>query len=136
MSWHDNHVHAIRLTEGDNGAGELLLDIDHILEWIKSDDQFRFRVQPAALVFHGVTFQKISIDYAAVSAGFGPFVIDGIERHIEKRERYDAQMWRLPISWPGGEITFEATGFIQKAFGWPVVTQRQLLSPAERPNAP
>ncbi|WP_116812869.1 hypothetical protein [Steroidobacter cummioxidans] len=137
MSWHDNHVHAIRCVEGENGEGELVLDIDHILEWLKGNEGgLRFRVQPATLVFHSVMFLRIAIDYAAATAAFGPFMIDGIERRIEKREHYEAQVWRLPISWPGGQIEFEARGFTQTAEGLPLVTSSQQLTPAERRHAP
>ena len=37
MSWHDNAVHAIRVVEGEHGAGKLVLDIDYILEWLRDD---------------------------------------------------------------------------------------------------
>jgi hypothetical protein len=81
-------------------------------------------------------FPRISIDYAAATAAFGPFMLDGIERRVEKRERYDAQVWSLPISWPGGQLEFEARGFTQRAEGLPVVTSSQHLTPAERRRAP
>ena len=137
MSWHDNHVHGVRFVEGDNGEGELVLDIDHILEWLKSEDgEFLFRVQPAVLVFHGVMFPRMSIDYATATAAFGPFMIDGIKRRVENRERCQAQIWKLPISWPGGEIEFEARGFTQRAQGQPSVSRKQLLTPAHRGGLP
>jgi hypothetical protein len=137
MSWHDTHVHGIRLVGGQNGEGELILDIDYILEWLKSEQgAFKFRVQPATLVFHGVTFPRIAVDYAAVTAAFGPFMIEGIERRVEKRERYEAQLWKLPISWPGGHVEFEARGFTQRAEGQPLVTSSQVLTPEERHPAP
>jgi hypothetical protein len=34
MSWHDNHVHGLRIREGAHGCGELELDLDDILEWL------------------------------------------------------------------------------------------------------
>jgi hypothetical protein len=137
MSWHDNHFHGIRFVEGQNGEGELVLDIDYILEWQKAEGtEFLFRVQPATLVFHGVMFPRIAIDYAATTAAFGPFMIDGIERRVEKRERHEARMWRLPVSWPGGQIEFEARGFTQRAEGQPLVSSSQLLSAERRLRAP
>ena len=30
MSWHDNHVHALRVVEGPHGTGELILDLDYV----------------------------------------------------------------------------------------------------------
>jgi hypothetical protein len=70
-------------------------------------------------------------DLLRATAAFGPFMIDGIERRLEKRERYEARMWRLPVSWPGGQIEFEARGFTQRAEGQPLVSSSQLLA-AER----
>jgi len=133
MSWHDNHVHGIRLVQGENGEGELVLDIDHILEWQNGEGTgFAFRVQQATLIFHGVMFPRIAIDYASASAAFGPFMIDGIERRVEQRERYEQQIWRLPITWPGGHIEFEARSFTQRADGPSYVSSSQLLKPEQR----
>ena len=38
MSWHDNHVHGFRLVAGTDGSGELILELDHIVEWIREGD--------------------------------------------------------------------------------------------------
>ena len=35
MSWHDNHVHSVRIVEGEHGSGQLILDIGYILEWMR-----------------------------------------------------------------------------------------------------
>ena len=51
MSWHDNYVHALRVIEGQFGAGELVLDVDHILEWIQESGQFKFQILPVELRF-------------------------------------------------------------------------------------
>src|SRR5579862_3203437 len=108
MSWHDNHVHAIRIVEGVHGSGDLVLDIDHIVEWLDGPDRsFRFRVLPAILTFHGVMFLRASLDYAAPTMAFGPFSIHDIARRMEPRERYVAQLWTISINCPVGEFTFE-----------------------------
>ena len=132
MSWHDNHVHSIRIVEGIHGSGMLVLDLDYILEWICDVDGSRFRITPATLTFHEVTDLRISLDYAAATAALGPFSIHAIERRTESRERYVAQIWKILINWPRGEIVFEATGFEQRAIGRPVVSENQVLRPAER----
>jgi hypothetical protein len=133
MTWHDNHVHALRITEGKHGAGTLTLDIDHILEWLRSEGGgIRFRIARADLTFLGVTSLKLALDYAAASAAMGPFSIDRIERRAEPRERYTATVWTLRLNWPGGEISFEATGFEQRLVGEPIVTDRQWLTEQER----
>lgn len=133
MSWHDNHVHALRITEGDFGAGELILDIDYILEWLSTPDGgCQFRIAPSWLCFTQVTRLKLHLDYATPGAALGPFSIHAIERSIEKRESYEARLWRLKLSWPAGDITFEAEGFQQTAYGVPVISDGQWLDPEER----
>jgi len=135
MSWHDNHVHALRIVEVSDGAGDLILDVDHIVEWIKDGSGFNFRIVPVTLTFHDVMFLRMSLDYATPTAAFGPFMIHGIEHRTEQRTRYLAQLWKIDISWPRGEITFEAHGFTQRARGGPVLSQGQCLSAQERERA-
>jgi len=133
MSWHDNHIHALRFVEGQDGTGDLILDLDYILEWLKGDGGgFRFRIIPVTLTFHEVMFPKIAVNYASASAAFGPFMIHGIERRFEKRAHYTAQVWKLPITFPNGEIEFEAQGFTQRAAGAIVESEGQRLSISER----
>ena len=133
MSWHDNHVHGIQIIEGDYGAGKLILDIDYILEWINSTkDKYQFRILPAVLEFGGVTNLRIALDYATPTAALGPFSIHAIERKVEPRERYEAQLWRIIINWPVGEISFEAEGFEQRGTREPQVADEQWLSSQER----
>lgn len=128
MSWHDNYVHALRIVEGQHGAGELLLDFDHILEWVGREDGMQFRIVPAVLKFTEVTNLRILLDYAAASAAMGPFSIHAIERHEQARERYVAQVWKIVVNWPVGEITFEASGYEQHSTGEPVMSDLQHLT--------
>jgi hypothetical protein len=133
MSWHDNHVHALRLVEGADGTGDLILDVDHIVEWLSAPDHgFRFRILPVTLTFHGVFFLHMSLDYATPTAAFGPFMIHGIERRLEQRERCAAQLWKIDISWPQGQLEFEARGFTQRGFGEPILSEGQSLTPQQR----
>ena len=133
LSWHDNHVHGLRIEQGAHGAGELVLDIDHIVEWIcRPDNGVRFLIVPATLTFHGVTNLRIALDWASANAALGPFSIDSIERRAEQRERYSAEMWTISVNWPPGDITFEASGFEQVARAPPVQCDGQCLSPLER----
>lgn len=135
MSWHDNYVHALRIVQGDHGAGELVLDLDYILEWIKGADGMRFRILPANLRFIEVTALRITLDYASPSAAMGPFSLHAIERRTQARERYDAQLWKILVSWPAGEITFEASGYEQRGWGKQVLSRLQHLLPEERVGA-
>jgi hypothetical protein len=135
MSWHDNHVHALRLIEGEHGAGDFELDLDYILEWLQPTSHlgsYRYRIAPARLRFHDVTDLAISIDYGAASAAMGPFSIAGIERRIEQRQHYLATCWRIPVNFPPGEIRFEASGFEQSLVADELLVDRQWLTPTER----
>ena len=133
MSWHDNHVHALRVVAGKHGAGELILDLDYILEWIPgAEGGFQFSLLPATLAFLEVTNLRMSLDYATPTAALGPFSIHAIERHIEPRERYVANLWTISINWPSGEITFEAQGFEQRGVAPPVTSPNQWLSASQR----
>ena len=135
MSWHDNHVHALRIIEGEHGSGDLVLDLDYILEWLKADEGFQFRMVPVTLRFRCVTNLRIELDYSRASAALGPFSIHAIERRGEVRERYTAQCWTININWPPGEISFEADGYEQEAWGKVVVSAEQRLQPQQRANA-
>ncbi len=132
-SWHDNYVHALRFIERQDGAGELHLDLDHILEWLDGDaTSFLFKIAPALLRFSGVTNLRLQLDYGASSAAMGPFQIDGIERRTEQRQHYEATVWTIYATYPTGEIEFEATGYTQELTGPTVLVKRQWLMPAER----
>lgn len=136
LSWHNNHVHGLRISAGEGGAGELELDIDYILGWLESEGSFRYRVAPALLRFHAVTNLRIMIDWGAASAAFGPFSIHGIERRFEQRRRYTAICWRIPVNFPPGEITFEAEGFDQQLSGTESLVSHQCLTVTERGETP
>jgi len=133
MSWHDNHVHALRILEGVHGSGQLILDLDYILEWQKGTiGEFQFLILPVTLKFNGVFGLRLSIDYATPTAALGPFSIASIERRIESWPRYDAKLWKILINWPVGEISFEAEGFEQHGSGDGIVSSDQHLDAKRR----
>jgi hypothetical protein len=84
LSWHDVRIHGVRLERfnEDEGSAELVLDIDYILKWEKSDNSFLFTVCQAILRFHSVFNLKFELNYAAPSAGMCPFSVSGIEREV------------------------------------------------------
>ncbi|TFH24223.1 MAG: hypothetical protein E4H03_04175 [Myxococcales bacterium] len=135
LSWHDNHVHGLSVSEGQYGSGELALDLDFILEWTKCDSgHVQFRIAPATLTFHEVTNLKLALDYLSVSASMCPFSIAGIERRLETRDRYTATQWTIAVNWPRGEISFEATGFSQVLRASPILKDQQSLTRTQRQN--
>lgn len=134
LSWHDVHVHGFRIVENGQGAAELALDIDFILEWLSSEDGgYRFRVAQAILQFHDVFGLRFMLDYVACSAGMTAFSIDRIEREIiGDDERAPAYRWRIDVNWPEGFLEFEAPGFSQWLVGEIVEQDAQTLDPAQR----
>jgi hypothetical protein len=112
MSWHDNHVHGLRVRAGDDLGGQLELDIDYILEWLSSGDAasgFRFRIAPATLTFRKVYDLQIEIDYRTVGAVLVPFSIAEVERLPEPGT--DLSRWTIRLNWPHGQLSFAAAGF-------------------------
>lgn len=139
LSWHDVHVHGIRFASfnDEEGATELVLDIDYILKWEKSGDQFLFTICRADLTFHNAFRLRLELDYLTPSAGMCPFAIDAIHREpLAFPTGFKSFRWRIPINWPRGSLEFEAPAFTQTLVGRPVVkVGAQSLSSEERANA-
>jgi hypothetical protein len=139
LSWHDIHVHGIKLEEfqPDNGSADLLLDIDYILKWEQSGTALVFTVSQALLRFHQVFGLRLTLDYKTPTAGMSPFSISGIEREpIESVNGVRSFRWRLPINWPTGLIEFEAPSFRQRLVGPLHIQSEQSLDPSKRHHAP
>src|SRR5512142_25972 len=69
-SWHDNLVYGMHLRcadpERNVWRSELVLDIDHIVEWVpQSGGGMRFLMAPATVIFHDVSELKVAIDFAS-----------------------------------------------------------------------
>jgi hypothetical protein len=132
MSWHDNHVHGLRIRSGARGYdGQLELDIDYILEWLRaSESTFAFRIAPATLTFIDVLDLRIEIDYAASSYATTPFSIAGITR--EAATSPGGTRWTLELNEPNGVISFLASGFPQVLRAQPIVSSSQSLTEQQR----
>ena len=144
LSWHDDTLYGLRFDVGDSFQGDwradLVLDIDHIVEWVRGEaGNFRFRVAPATLVFHGVTDLKIAIDWgdSGDRTALHNVSIDGITRKpVPDQEGYPARehyRWRIALNWPqGSAITFGAHGFTQTLRAEPVLLDEQRLPTGTR----
>jgi hypothetical protein len=138
LSWHDNAIHAFRITEGDDGcSGNLILDIDYILEWIPPSAQagnFSFVVSPADLVFLQVTYLVISIDYASSSSALQPMTIDEISREVVTYPNgYSEFAWKIELNWPEKSfISFRSPRMSQALRGASVRSTSQSLMPSQR----
>jgi hypothetical protein len=135
LTWHDNHVHGIAIREGPHGTGELILDIDFILEWVLSPDNtsYQFQIAPATLTFHGVSDLVISLDYVQPAAAITPFSISNISREpYVFPNGFSSYEWSVGVNWPEGFISFVAKGFTQELRSRPLLVSEQLLSTAQR----
>jgi hypothetical protein len=143
-SWHDNALYGLRLDVGDHARGDwhadLVLDIDHIVEWLCGvDRRIRFRVAPATLTFNDVTDLRVAIDCG--DSG-GRIAIQTLSIDRITRERIPDQKicldrpyyrWRIALNAPqGGLLTFGASGFTQALRAEPVLLDQQQLPPPDR----
>ena len=143
--WHDDRIHSLHLRAPDPDRGdwrsELMLDIDHIVEWLcGADGRMRFRVAPASLLFHDVTDLRIGIAFGAGGARetLNELSIAAIDRHPAAATAGPGQQpyydWRIALNLPvGGEITFGASGYSLTLRAAPVLTDQQRLPTGHRP---
>lgn len=122
LSWHDNVVYGLRFDVVDGLGGDwhadLLLDLDHIVEWLRDKARgVRFRVAPATLTFHDVTDLRIAIDWGDSSfrTMLGEISIDGISREQIEDQAICLDRpyyrWRIELNSPRpGVIAFGASG--------------------------
>jgi hypothetical protein len=144
VSWHDNAVYGLRLEIGDperdDWRSNLVIDIDHIVEWVRVDEgRMRFRVAPATLTFHDVTDLQVAVDCGDTGGqvALHALSIDAItrERIVEQKVCFDRPYyrWRIALNWPrGGEVRFGASDFTLALRAAPVLQDQQQLSPVER----
>ena len=144
-SWHDNLIYGLHLRSADPERGvwrsDLLLDIDHIVEWVcGADNRCQFRVAPATLAFHDVTNLKISIDSedGRYRQNINELSIAHIQRmptdaFAEGHPRPYFE-WSIVLNLPqGGEITFGASGYSQILRAEPKLVSEQRLVADDRP---
>lgn len=136
VHWHDNAIHGIRIVEGeDNCGGELILDIDFIVEWLPpANNAFEFRIAPTDLTFHDVSDLVISVDYASATAAVQPMTIHEIQREVVTYPNgYCSYAWKIEINWPPKSfIAFRSRGFTQVLRMQPITSAVQYLSPSVR----
>ncbi|MSP82332.1 MAG: hypothetical protein EXQ94_05210 [Alphaproteobacteria bacterium] len=147
-SWHDNLIYAFRFDVGDSDRGEwwgdMVLDIDHILEWVRGNDgRIGFRVAPATLVFQDVANLQVTLGQAAGDhpRTLGELAIDRVTKVAIPWPWSDARLpyyrWRIGLNAPaGGVIGFLASGFTQTLRAEPVLLEQQRWSPGDRPALP
>ena len=144
LSWHDDTLYGLRLEVGDvardDWRSELVLDLDHIVEWVcGADRSARFRVAPATLTFHDVTDLRVALDWghSGHRTALSEPQIDRITRAAVADQKICLDRpyyrWRIAFNWPrGGEIGFGASGFSQTLRAAPALLDQQRLPPADR----
>ena len=145
FSWHDDTVYGLYLAVGDPERGDwrsdLVLDIDHIVEWLcGADGAGQFRVAPATLTFHDVTDLSLAIDWGNGTSqiALSPVSIARIVRSPATDQKVCLDRpyfrWRIEASRPAGAgIAFGASGFTQVLRAEPTLLDAQCLPPAGRP---
>jgi hypothetical protein len=130
LSWHDVHVHGLSLDTfaPNEGACDLVLDIDYILNWSESEAGIVFTVCRATLRFHAVFGLKLILDYKSPTAGMSPFSINEIKREVVAYQNGTGTYhWKILVNWPVGSLEFEASEFTQTLVGLPRVQEQQWL---------
>jgi len=139
LSWHDNLIYGIHLQSADPDRGiwrsDLVLDIDHIVEWICGEDrQVRFLVAPATLVFNDVTDLRIDVDFGSIGPRMNINELSIAQIVREPVERPAAAgapphyAWRIELNLPqGSEIAFGASGYTQTLRSEPQLIDQQSL---------
>lgn len=131
LSWHDNPIHAIRLRNPrpDDAAHQydfdLILEIDHILEWIKTSDgrAFVLPTAPARLVFHAVDHLSINIhltykqDLEVAWIEREEVVTEAERRAGTLRHRYVIHLHDTYRTGDESTISFATDGFTQELTG-------------------
>ena len=143
LTWHDDTIYGFRLEPGDPDRGDwtsdLVLDIDHIVEWIcGTDGKVTFRVAPATLTFHDTTDLRVAFDCdRGHQVALSPLSIASIVREPIQDQKVCLDRpywrWRIELNDPqGGEIAFGASGFTQTLRAEPKLCAEQRLPAHER----
>jgi hypothetical protein len=128
MSWHDCAVHALAVEPAPSAPGQLLVDLDYIVEWLcptPSANSFSFLICPATLIFDEAWDLSGTINLQEFSFELS---LNALER--SGPDEHGAFEWTLL----GHEftLTLGATGFTQYLRRRPIESPHQRLSIAER----
>jgi len=142
-SWHDDLIYGLQIAAADPDAGlwrsDLVLDIDHIVEWVcGTEGKVQFRVAPATLTFHYVTDLRLCADFGENDppVTLNELSIDHVAKeHARPPGRSgDYFRWRIALNLPrGGEIAFGASGYSLTLRAEPVLLDDQRLPASNRP---
>lgn len=128
MNWHDATVWSIQL---NTETAELALDIDYMFQWVHPEthqDDFRFWIAPATMVFHGVYGLRVHME-----EDWELWDIDLLEMvgHVCRLEDRVTE-YRYCVELFSGHIHLIANGYSLFARRPPVCLSRQQLRLEER----
>lgn len=121
--WHDDTVYGMRFCTpdlisapdaGGDWTSAFILDIDHIVAWVRDGEQVRFLVAPADLMFRNVCDLELAVDWGDADAGMREPSIDHIDRLPVAGVAGAGSLyrWRIVLNQPArGHIEFRADGF-------------------------
>jgi hypothetical protein len=127
MGWHDAAVHALAFKPAPPWPGRLLIDLDYIVEWTRSDatTEFSFWLCPATLVFDQARDLVIGMNLSGFA--FEPS-LDSITR--SDADTHGGRDWQLDGH--GVTVSVHATGFTQYLRHAPIHSSRQRLTVDQR----
>jgi len=128
LSWHDNRVHAIALEPALPEPGRLLLDLDHIVQWVRPQPPSRLLscwISPATLVFDPAFDLTTEIDLEGFSFSLS---LGSVER--SGPDEHGIFDWTL--TGDRFTIALQASGFTQYLRRAPVLSPRTALTVEER----
>ena len=145
-AWHDDTVYGMRFCTPDlispheitdDWTSAFILDIDHIVAWVRAGNGIRFRVAPADLIFCDARDLEMVIDWGNSGGQIG--VHEPSIDHIAREPVADSgrgpppYRWRIALNHPaGGEIAFHARSFKLNLRCPPVLRDEQRLPVSER----
>ncbi len=133
-TFHDDSIYAIRLISPEpdqkDWRSELVLDIDHILDWIRHDNgQISFRLVQANLCFANVSNLKVTFGYPDTS--ISPLPIDRIacsDKAAVTRGDYQEFDWEIALNDQlSGALTFRSAGHRLEKTGRPIECEQQQI---------
>lgn len=129
VGFHDDHVYGFSISEGTDGHAELVVDIDHIVEWLDPvEGRYRFKVAPAFLTFYEVCDLVVNISYSFPNVEIGPFSIDGIRQiPCTFPDGSGGYEWRIEVNYPEGHMAFKGKHYTLGYRSEAVVSDSQRL---------
>lgn len=144
--WHDDTIYGLRFCTpdlispheaADDWTSALILDIDHIVAWVRAEHGIRFHIAPADLIFLDANDLEMAIDWgdSGGQTGVHEPSIDFIAREpvAGAGQVPPLYRWRVALNHPaGGEIAFHARRFELKLRCPPVLRDEQRQPVSDR----